>query len=131
MLYSTCSSSINRSETILKYSFKNKGIELISLHNIIKNRPVTSSELTYFHTSEQPIICYSYNKPIRNTILNFNYLVSDLDIQAESKSTCRHLQRGIQNCQRKYVLGPADKAAKSVVIIGRLYCIYKARAKRY
>ena len=24
--------------------------------------------------------CYKYNKPIRNTILNFNKLVSDLDI---------------------------------------------------
>ena len=36
---------------------------------------------TYFQNSEPPIICYKYNKPIRNTIFNFNKLVSDLDIQ--------------------------------------------------
>ena len=27
------------------------------------------------------MICHKYNKPIRNTILNFNKLVSDLDIE--------------------------------------------------
>ena len=31
-----------------------------------------------------PIICYKYNKPIRNTIFNFNKLVSDLDIHANT-----------------------------------------------
>ena len=30
------------------------------------------------------IICYKYNKPIRNTIFNFNKLVSDLDIHANT-----------------------------------------------
>ena len=34
----------------------------------------------YFQNSEPPIIFYKYNKPIRNIILNFNKLVSDLDI---------------------------------------------------
>ena len=29
---------------------------------------------------ESPIICFKYNKPIRNTILNFNKLASSLDI---------------------------------------------------
>ena len=33
---------------------------------------------------EPPIICYKYNKPIRNTIFNFNKLVSDLDIHANT-----------------------------------------------
>ena len=31
-----------------------------------------------------PIICYKYNKPIRNTVFNFNKLVSDLDIRANT-----------------------------------------------
>ena len=31
-----------------------------------------------------PIICYKYNKPIRNTVFNFNKLVSDLDIHANT-----------------------------------------------
>ena len=41
----------------------------------------------YLHKTqktESPIICYKYNKPIRNTILNFNKLVSDLDIETSS-----------------------------------------------
>ena len=33
---------------------------------------------------KSPIICYKYNKPIRNTILNFNKLVPDLDIETSS-----------------------------------------------
>ena len=34
--------------------------------------------------SEPPIICYKYNKPIRNTVFNFSKLVSDLDIHANT-----------------------------------------------
>ena len=30
------------------------------------------------------MICYKYNKPIRNAILNFNKLVSDSDIETSS-----------------------------------------------
>ena len=30
------------------------------------------------------MICHKYNKPIRITILNFNRLVSDLDIETSS-----------------------------------------------
>ena len=33
------------------------------------------------------MICYKYNKPIRNTILNFNKLVSDLDIETSSSDS--------------------------------------------
>ena len=39
---------------------------------------------SYFENTESPIICYKYNRPIRNTILNFNKLVSDLDIETSS-----------------------------------------------
>ena len=39
-----------------------------------------AKEISAFVT---PIICYKYNKPIRNTIFNFNKLVSDLDIHAK------------------------------------------------
>ena len=41
---------------------------------------------TYFQNSEPPIICYKYNKPIGNTIFNFNKLVSDLEIHANTLS---------------------------------------------
>ena len=34
--------------------------------------------------SETSIICYKYDKPIRDIIFNFNKLVSDLDIHANT-----------------------------------------------
>ena len=62
----------------------NKGIEFIDLPSIFKDRSVTSSIPAYFQNSEPPIICYKNNKPIRNTVFNFNKLVSDLDIHANT-----------------------------------------------
>ena len=52
-------------------------------HSLIK---VLNSISSYFENTESPIICYKYNKkgkrkPIRNTILTFYKLVSDLDIE--------------------------------------------------
>ena len=44
----------------------------------------TNQPTAYFQNSEPPIICYKYNKPIRNTVFNFNKLVSDLDIHANT-----------------------------------------------
>ena len=67
-----------------RYSFINKGIEFFDLHSIFKDRSVTSSIPAYFQNSEPPIICYKYNKPIRNTVFDFNKLVSDLDIHANT-----------------------------------------------
>ena len=52
-----------------------------------KDRSVTSSIPNYFQNSDPPIICYKYNKPIRHTIFNFNKLVSDLDIHANTPSS--------------------------------------------
>ena len=54
------------------------------LPSILKNRSVISSIPTYFQNSEPPIICYKYSKPIRSTVFNFNKLVSDLDIHANT-----------------------------------------------
>ena len=68
----------------IKIPFINKGIEFIDLPSIFKDRSVTSSIPAYFQNSEPPIICYKYNKPIRNTVFNFNKLVSDLDIHANT-----------------------------------------------
>ena len=39
------------------------------------------------------------------------------------KSSFRHLKQGIQECHRKYVLVPADKAANNVVVVCRLHYI--------
>ena len=67
-----------------KRHFINKGIEFIDLHSIFKDKSVTSSILSYFKNSEPPVICYKYNKPLQNTIFNFNKLVSDLNIHANT-----------------------------------------------
>ena len=77
-------SEINHKRHFIKIPFINKGIEFIDLPSIFKDRSVTSSIPAYFQNSEPPIICYKYNKPIRNTVFNFNKLVSDLDIHANT-----------------------------------------------
>ena len=43
----------------------------------------------YFENKEPPIICYKYNKPIRNTIFNFNKLVAYLDIETKDSGFMR------------------------------------------
>ena len=68
----------------IKIPFINKGIEFIDLPSIFRDNNVISAIPSYFENTESPIICYKYNKSIRNTILNFNKLVSDLDIETSS-----------------------------------------------
>ena len=63
----------------IKIPFIKKSIEFIGLHSIFKDNLVISSNLNYFNNSETPIICYIYNKPIRSTVFNFNYIVADID----------------------------------------------------
>ena len=77
-------SEINHIRHFIKIPFINKGIEFIDLPIIFRDNNVISAIPLYFENSESPIICYKYNKPIRNTILNFNKLVSDLDIETSS-----------------------------------------------
>ena len=77
-------SEINHIRHFIKIPFINKGIEFIDLPSIFRDSNVISAIPSYFENTESPIICYKYNKPIRNTILNFNKLVSDLDIETSS-----------------------------------------------
>ena len=74
-------SESNHIRSFIKIPFINKGIDFIDLPSIFLDKSVIQSIPTYFQNSEPPIICYKYNKPIRNTIFNVNKLVSDLDIQ--------------------------------------------------
>ena len=78
---------INHQRHFIKIPFINKGMDFIGLPSIFQDRSVTSSIPDYFQNSEPPIICYKYNKPIRHTIFNFNKLVSDLDIHANTPSS--------------------------------------------
>ena len=77
-------SEINHIRHFIKIPFINKGIEFIDLPSIFRDNNVISAIPSYFENTESPIICYKYNKHIRNTILNFNKLVSDLDIETSS-----------------------------------------------
>ena len=77
-------SETNHKRKFIKNPFINKGIEFIDLSSIFRDRSVISSIPAYFHNSEPRIICFKYNKPIRNTVFNFNKLVSDLDIHANT-----------------------------------------------
>ena len=71
-------------DTSSKLHSLNKGIEFIHLPSIFRDNNVISAIPSYFENTESPIIWYKYNKPIRNTILNSNKLVSDLDIETSS-----------------------------------------------
>ena len=74
-------SEIDHIRHLIKIQFVNKGIELINLPSIFKDKSVISSIPTYFENKESPIICYKYNKPIRSTVFNCNKLVTELDIE--------------------------------------------------
>ena len=78
---------INHPRHFIKIPFINKGMDFIDLRSIFQDRSFTSSIPDYFQNSEPPIICYTYNKPIIHTIFNFNKLVSDLDIHANTPSS--------------------------------------------
>ena len=77
-------SKSNHIRYFIKIPFVNKEIDFIDLPSIFQDKSVIQSILTYFQNSEPPIICYKYNKPIRNTIFNFNKFVSDLEIHANT-----------------------------------------------
>ena len=72
----------------LKIDFINKGIDFIDLPSILKDKTVTSKVPVYFSNKETPMICYKYNKPIRNLIFNYNNVVSDKDILSNSPCSC-------------------------------------------
>ena len=80
-------SESNHIRSFIKIPFINKGIDFIDLSSIFQDKSVIQSIPTYFQNSEPPIICYKYNKPSRNTIFNFNKLVSDLDIHANTSKS--------------------------------------------
>ena len=77
-------SEINHIRHFIKIPYIIKGIEFIDLPSIFRDNNVISAIPLYFENTESPIICYKYNKSIRNTIFNFNKLVSDLDIETSS-----------------------------------------------
>ena len=110
-------SESNHISSFIKIPFINKGIDFIDLPSIFQDKSVIQSIPTYFQNSEPPIICYKYNKPIRNTIFNFNKLVSDLDIHANTPKS--------RDCKdSKYVYQPAGH-----IVTGNLKIISDSRSR--
>ena len=52
---------------------------MVSLSVAFKDNLVISSIPNYLNSSETPIICYKYNKPIRSTIFSFTQIVTGID----------------------------------------------------
>ena len=67
-------SVINHMRHFIKFPFINKVVEFIDLPSIFRDNKIIPSIPSYFENTESLIICYKYNKPIRNTILNVNKL---------------------------------------------------------
>ena len=74
-------SKINHIRHFIKIPFINKGMDFINLPSIFRDKSVQSTIPNSLNNYEVPIICYKYNKSIRGAKLNFNKLVSDLDIE--------------------------------------------------
>ena len=72
----------------LKIPFINKGIDFIDIQSIFKDKTVFDSIPKYFKNTEPPIICYKYNKPVRNIIFNYNKIVADLNINENIPDAC-------------------------------------------
>ena len=71
----------------LKLKFINKGIDFIDLQSIFRDKNVVDAVPNYFKNSESPIICYKYNKPIRDIVFNYNKTVSDLNINTNTPTS--------------------------------------------
>ena len=80
-------SEVNHKRHFIRIPFIYKGIEFIDLHSIFKDNLVISSIPNYFYNSENPIICYKCNKPIRSTIFNSNKIVNYIDIDSHTPAS--------------------------------------------
>ena len=82
IVYSSWSANLgDRDDRVNLIGSGNLPLVIVNSRSYLSN---TTNTLEAFQYSEPPIICYKYNKPIRNTVFNFNKLVSDLDIHANT-----------------------------------------------
>ena len=64
----------------IKIKFINQGLDLLNISNIFRDHRVISKIPQYFENLDPPLICYQYEKPIRNIIFNYNQVTSDPDV---------------------------------------------------
>ena len=80
-------SEVNPKRHFIKIPFIYKCMEFIDLHSIFMYNSVISSIPKYFNNSETPFICYKYIKSIRHTIFNFNKIVTDMNIDSNTRDS--------------------------------------------
>ena len=81
-------SNFNHIRHFIRIKLLNKGTEFINLPKLFKDKSVISSSPTYFENKDPPTMCYKYNKLIRRPVLNFNNLVTELDIERTIPDSC-------------------------------------------
>lgn len=67
--------------------FINKGMDFIDLSSIFNDKNCTKLIPGYFTNKETPVISYSYSKPIRSSIFNYNTLVSSAYLNLDTTGT--------------------------------------------
>ena len=67
--------------TLSKFNLSTKELEFINLPRIFKGKSLISSFSSYVENKESHFICLNYRKSIHRTILDFNTLVTELDIE--------------------------------------------------
>ena len=72
----------------IKIQFVNKGIEVINLPSVSKDKSVISSIPAFLENKDYSIICYKYNEPIRRTVFEYNKLLTELDIENSVPDSC-------------------------------------------
>lgn len=61
----------------------------MNISNIFRDHRVQAKIPQYFKYLDPPIICYKYNKPIRNLIFNYNKVTSDENIKESCPVSCK------------------------------------------
>ena len=63
-----------------KFNLSTDGLNSLTFP-VYLEKSVISSIPTYFEKKESPTMCCKYNKPIWSTVLKYNKLVTELDIE--------------------------------------------------
>ena len=65
----------------LKLDFRNRGLDAVTISNILNYKKVTSTIPSYFKNQSKPIISYSYSSPIAPKIFNYKNVLHGLNTE--------------------------------------------------
>ena len=85
----------------LKLDFRNKGLDVVNISNILNHKKVTSTIPAYFKNQSPPIISYIYSSPIAPKIFNYKNVLQGLNTENITRNPQRvpvkHRSRAITN----------------------------------